>query len=138
MACPYFDPVQPRTSLPESQTSMLPLGDLWVGICTATPEHRAPGDADLKPFCNLGYARGACTLFPAADGPDAVRFTISSDEGRTIRIYYVVERDHYPHAHGALVYSADLACLLDGPPPQSTLAHQACAYAQSYLRRKSK
>ncbi|HEY6989891.1 MAG TPA: hypothetical protein VH369_15965, partial [Bryobacteraceae bacterium] len=69
---------------------------------------------------------------------DVVRFTISSDEGCTIGIYYVVERDHYPYAHGALLYSIELVRLFDDPSPQPVLAHQACAYAQSYLCWKSK
>ena len=28
------------------------------------------------------------------DGPDAIRFTITRDEGAVLRLYYVAERDH--------------------------------------------
>ena len=86
---------------------MLPLGDWWTGVCHAVPG--APQDAggigcdtSRGTTCNLGYARGECARFPEGDGPDAVRFTISSHEGAAIGIYYVVERDHHPFAHGAI------------------------------------
>jgi hypothetical protein len=52
-----------------------------------------------------------------------------------IRIYYVVERDHYPFAHGRLEYSLAAAALV-APPEDATLARQAQAYVESYLRRK--
>jgi hypothetical protein len=138
MACPYFDPVEPRSPALSADTAMLPLGDAWAGICLAAPDRPShPDDSILRPLCNLGYARGECACFPVADGPDAVRFTITRDDGTSIHIYYVVERDHHPYAHGALEYSSDRDGLLD-PPPQATLARQACAYVRSYLRRKSK
>ena len=138
MACPYFDPVEPRSPALSADTAMLPLGDAWAGVCLAAPDCPShPDDSILRPLCNLGYARGECACFPVADGPDAVRFTITRDDGTSIHIYYVVERDHHPYAHGALEYSSDRDVLLD-PPPQATLARQACAYVRSYLRRKSK
>jgi hypothetical protein len=119
---------------------MLPLGDWWTGVCHAMPG--APQDAcgsgsdtSRGTTCNLGYARGACTRFPEGDGPDAVRFTISSHEDRAIGLYYVVERDHHPFAHGRLVYSLAAAAFMTAPE-SATLARQAQAYVESYLRRK--
>jgi hypothetical protein len=119
---------------------MLPLGDWWTGVCHATPG--APLDAcdsgsdtSRGVTCNLGYARGACARFPEGDGPDAVRFTISSHEDSAIGLYYVVERDHHPFAHGRLVYSLAAAAFMTAPE-SATLARQAQAYVESYLRRK--
>ena len=119
---------------------MLPLGAWWKGVCFAVPgaplvEGVAAGAGWCDPNCNLGYARGACARFPAGEGPDAVRFTISSHESTAIRIYYVVERDHYPLAHGRLEYSTARAGFVT-PPEAATLERQAQAYVESYLRRK--
>jgi len=119
---------------------MLPLGDWWTGVCHAVPD--APQDAggigcdtSRGTTCNLGYARGECARFPEGDGPDAVRFTISSHEDSAIGLYYVVERDHHPFAHGRLVYSLAAAAFMTAPE-SATLARQAQAYVESYLRRK--
>ena len=135
MACPYFYPVEACAG-----SAMLPLGDWWTGFCHAVPG--APqaqtgtfGGSSCDTFCNLGYARGACPRFPAGDGPDAVRFTVSSHESAVIRIYYVVERDHYPFAHGSLEYSPAAGAFV-APPEAATLARQAQAYVESYLRRR--
>jgi hypothetical protein len=83
----------------------------------------------------MGYARGRCPRFPQDQGADAVRFTISRHEAVVLRIYYVAERDHHPFEQGPLEYSLTAHALVD-PPAQATLARQAEAYAQSYLRRK--
>lgn len=121
----------------DTRAAMLPLGGHWAGVCRAVPGPAAQPDAGtLRALCNLGYARGACSRFPAGDGPDAVRFTISGDDGSTLRIYYVVEQNHHPFAHGPLAYSRALAAFAE-PPADQTLRGQARAYAQSYLRRKS-
>jgi hypothetical protein len=116
---------------------MLPLGDDWAGACLAIPEPVSqPDGATLRALCNLGYARGICHRFPEGDGPDAVRFSISSDDGATLRLYYVVEQNHHPFAHGPLTYSRALAAFAELPVSQ-TLCGQAGAYVESYLRRKS-
>lgn len=116
---------------------MLPLGDAWTGFCRAVPDQPfRPDDSLLDPFCNLGYARGHCARFPADDGPDAVRFTIVSDDGASLRLYYVLERDHRPFAHGPLEFSVaqnELATPAEG----GLTSLQARAYAASYLRRRS-
>jgi hypothetical protein len=135
MACPYFFPVERRSST-GARDAMLPLGDSWSGFCRATPGALStPDESALRPLCNLGYARGACPQFPKADGPDAVRFTISRDSGDAIGIDYVVERDHHPFAHGRLEYSTASGTMSDAPG--DVLARQAAAYAESYRRRKS-
>jgi len=116
---------------------MLPLGGHWAGDCSAAPGLTCqPDAATLRALCNLGYARGACSRFPDDDGPDAVRFTISGDDGATLRLYYVVERNHHPFAHGPLAWSLALAAFAE-PPASQALHRQACAYVESYLQRKS-
>jgi hypothetical protein len=127
MSCPYFYPVEARSGSP-----MLPLGELWAGECTAAPGAPYPPGQDC---CNMGYARGHCHNFPDGDGPDAARFMISSHENSTIGILYVLERDHLPFAHGTLEYSCAAGGFLEAPP-SGTLARQAQAYAESFLRRK--
>jgi hypothetical protein len=135
MACPYFYPVEAHAG-----SALLPLGAWWKGVChAAAGAPQAEAGAAAGSFgdtnCNLGYARGECARFPAGEGPDAVRFTISSHDSAAIGIYYVVERDHHPFAHGRLEYSPAAAGFL-APPATATLARQAQAYVESYLRRK--
>ena len=110
---------------------MLPLGDSWSGFCRADPNNPHPA-SDV--CCNLGYARGTCNLFPAGEGPDAVRFTVSSHEAAGVRISYVIERDHHPFAHGVVEYSFAAASVTT-PLEPDTVARQANAYVESYLRR---
>ena len=136
VACPYFYPLEPRASEADSRTSMLPLGDLWAGTCRALPgEGCEPEEAAVRPLCNLGYARGQCSRFPA-DSPDAdaVRFTVRRDDGRSLHLYYVLERDHHPFGHGPLQYS--MASAAFSQPLSALLLRQAEAYVASYLRRK--
>jgi hypothetical protein len=136
MACPYFYPVELR-GCQTTHDAILPLGGHWTGVCHALPGGPGkPDDVRLRPLCNLGYARGNCACFPEGDGPDAVRFTIFRDEGSAIGIWYVVERDHHPFAHGRLEYSAEAAAFAE-PPASAILARQAQAYAESYRRVKS-
>ena len=64
-----------------------------------------------------------------------MRFSISHDREGLIGIYWVMEKDHLPFAHGALEYSRGEA----GFPtahPDGRLTQQARAYIGSYLRRK--
>jgi hypothetical protein len=136
MACPYFDPVRPRTIALGAPGAMLPLGDDWLGLCCATGQPWEPDQTSLATLCNLGYARGSCPRFPEGDGPDAVRFTISRDDGRSVQVCYAIERDHHPFAHGGLEFSR-AAAAFTAPPPAEILHRQARAYVTSYLRRKA-
>lgn len=117
---------------------MLPLGGLWSGVCRAmSGDAWQPESAEIERRCNLGYARGACPRFPNGNGPDAVRFTITRDEGATLRLYYAAERDHHPFAHGPLEYSLAASSIAAADGADEILRAQAAAYAASYLRRKS-
>jgi hypothetical protein len=130
MSCPYFYPVEACAG-----SAMLPLGGWWKGDCFAVPGAPQAQAGAANIHCNLGYARGACARFPEGEGPDAVRFTIARHESAAIRIYYVMEQDHYPFAHGRLDYSCAQAGL-EAPAQTATLERQAEAYVESYLRHK--
>jgi hypothetical protein len=138
MSCPYFYPIEPGECASAVRNAMLPLGDSWAGICRAIPDRPSPpDDAVLRPLCNLGYARDVCGRFPPGDGPDAVRFTISRDDGTFIAVSYVIERDYHPFAHGRLQYSAAAGAFAERPGGE-ILDRQAQAYVESYRRRTSK
>jgi hypothetical protein len=135
MACPYFYPVEAGVVGSDARSAMLPLGDLWGGGCHAAADAPwKPGDAMARQLCNLGYARGTCPRFPKGDGPDAVRFTVRGADGAAVHLYYVVERDHEPFAHGALDYAIAAKALVSRTE-SAVLSRQAEAYAESYLRR---
>ncbi len=132
MACPFFYPLSPKC---ENTGVPGPLGECWDGSCHAPDGPSDPDPEALRPLCNMGYARGRCRRFPAGRVPDAVRFAVKADDGATIRIYYSVEMDHLPFAHGPMEYSLAGGALAN-PPEDPVLARQAVAYVESYLRRK--
>jgi hypothetical protein len=115
---------------------MLPLGGMWAGTCHASSDPVMLGEPALMLLCNLGYARGICPRFAGSAGPDAVRFVISSHNGTLVRLYYVLERDHHPYAHGPLEFDTATGAFLD-PATDEGLRVQARAYLSSYLRRKT-
>ena len=126
MACPYFDPGERRPGLNGS------LGDVYAGLCRRSGSQ--PDDQTLHDRCNLGYARGSCSHFPEAGGPDSVRFCVSTHHGAGIRILYSIECDHRPLSHGALEYSTQAGAFV-GPPPDGPVERLATAFVRSYLRR---
>jgi hypothetical protein len=137
MACPYFDALKPRSQTDRSRSAMLPLGDAWDGVCRAVADAPSqPDESTLLSLCNMGYARGCCAKFPEGDGPDAARFTIAASKPETVSVYYVLERDHHPWAHGPLEFSrtGDAGGDRSAGEPALRLAR---AYVQSYLRRIS-
>ena len=136
VSCPYFYPVQAQ-SQDTARTALLPLGGFWAGVCHAISGQVAPPDeALLRVCCHLGYARGQCARFPTDDaGADAVRFTVSRDNGGSLVLLYVLERNHHPFAHGPMEYSFAAARFVQSPPGE-IVCRQAEAYVESYLRRK--
>ena len=135
MACPWFYPVERLQPGAGKRLPPVPLGDLRSGICHAFPGAEwTPDSGTARRLCNFGYAREKCSRFPV-DGPDAVRFSISQDQDGLIRIYWVVEKDHLPSAHGRLEYSRTEACFRSSHP-DARITQQAQAYVDSYLWRK--
>ena len=114
----------------------MPLGGVWTGQCLAAGEQSwTPDESRLRPLCNLGYARGACDRFPATNAGDAVRFTISHDDGASVGVYYVVEHDHHPRAHGPLEFVRADNAFAAAASADATLLCQARAYVASYMER---
>jgi len=113
----------------------MPLGEAWSGVCRAAPAGECLPDPNiLQQLCNFGYAREKCARVPA-DAPDAVRFGISQDRGGIVRLYWVMEKNHLPFAHGPLEYSRAEAGFRSAHP-DACVRQQAQAYVSSYLRRK--
>ena len=145
MACPYF---RPRGPLPWSKWPgklRPPLGDLYGGECQVRGEPFSPSEQLLVNCCNMGYAGAECSRFPSGEGPEAVRFGVAEDDGRTVEIAYVVERGHLPVRHGTLRYCRDSSTWsglnadilnADGLNAETLLARQAEACLASYLRSK--
>jgi len=135
MACPYFCPIEPDPNESPAH-AILPLGDAWSGLCHADPEKPwQPGAETLYPLCNIGYARACCGHFPAGEGPDSIRFSVSSAQGASLQLYYVVERAHLPLEHGALEYISPQAGFRP-QPPLAAVTRLASAYVSSYMRRR--
>jgi hypothetical protein len=135
MACPCFFPVEPMPLATGKRNPPMPLGDAWSGICRAAPAGEwRPDPNTVQQFCNFGYAREKCARVPAA-AADAVRFSISHDRDGLIRIYWVMEKDHLPFAHGPLDYSRAEAAFR-AAHPDACVAQQAQAFINGYLRRK--
>ncbi len=133
MPCPYFLPLD---RLEAGISARFPLVDPYRGECHAgatahtpgqatahTPDEataHTPDEATLLSLCNMGYARGRCSHFPAGDGPDAVRFAA----GPADAVRYAREQNHFPFDAGEVSES-------DG----GILQAQVRAFRRSYYRR---
>ena len=107
MACPFF---QPGRCIDDAgrwtHAPRMPLGEACHGTCHAQPsESFEPSEGSLLELCNWGYARGRCDRFPPGAPADAVRFSIAAADQRSVRLIYVLERDHAPVEHGEIEYS---------------------------------
>ena len=136
MACPYFCPTDPLPVSAWPGKLRPPLGDPYAGVCRAREgeDFRPSGDF-LIDLCNLGYAALTCTRFPGEPGPDAVRFSVTGDDDRVVRIAYVLEKGHAVYENGRLEYDRG-ADVWSGGKVQPLLKRQAEAYLNSYLRHK--
>jgi hypothetical protein len=134
MACPYFYPVARLESSTWVVPPRLPLGDPYSGECRVGADPFQPEETQVRQVCNLGYGRGCCNRFPESAEADAVRFHVSKDRGKLIRIQYVFEKDCWPKEHGILECAN--AAVSSGPENE-VLRRQAAAFLESYLRRRS-
>ena len=141
MACPYFYPdANRRHDLAPASMRMLAAGRPVGRRVPRRPRQpvRNLTKPVLLPLCNLGYARGDCAAFPASRRARTPSASPSrSDDGASLRLYYVVERDHHPFAHGPLEYSHGARSVHRPRPPMKACGRQAQAYVASYLRRKA-
>jgi hypothetical protein len=115
--------------------SRLPLGGGWSGYCCA-PGHEGaePTNQELRELCNLGYAAG-CPRLPAERTCDAVRFSIASDRGVQLLMWFVYESGHRPAGHGMLEYDLLLG-QWTSPHSDARIQKMAECYLQSYLLRR--
>ena len=136
MACPYFCPTDPLPASTWPGKLRPPLGEPYAGVCRAREgEDFRPGEDFLVDICNLGYPALACTRFPGEAGPDAVRFSVMADDGRVVRIAYVLEKGHAFYENGFLEYDR-AANRWSSRKVQPLLQRQADAYLNSYLRKE--
>ena len=136
MACPFFQPGRPIDDAGRwTHAPRMPLGEACHGTCHARPaESFTPLEESLLELCNWGYARGRCDRFPADAPVDAVRFSVvAADEG-SVRLIYVLERDHAPAEHGVIEYSIASRVFAAGEA-SALLLSQAHKFAETYLRK---
>ena len=119
------------------------MGCGWTGQCTA-PGHQGetPGLHVVEAFCNLGYA-DSCAWAPPERAWDAVRFSVSTPEGRNadnparvLRLLYVCERDHRPVAHGDLLMDLEAGTWQRGHD-DARIQKMAECFLESYLKKKA-
>ena len=134
MACPFFYPTEKKYSAGWPFPARLPLGAGFCGTCRAAKDEVTPSEAELRDFCNLGYA-GGCSRLPVDRRADCVRFAVAKNDGRRISLQYVCERDHEPVEHGMVEFDCAgqrwLAKLED-----QCLQRQAEVYLGTYLERR--
>jgi hypothetical protein len=63
---------------------------------------------------------------------DAVRFSVTADVPGSLRLTYILEKDHAPAEFGALEFSIAEGVFLEQPPSE-ILARQAESFVRSYL-----
>ena len=131
MACPYFYPTARSGGLYWPFPARLPLGAGFQGCCTAGAMKSVPSDAELRDFCNVGYAR-QCSKLPVDRRGDAVRFSVASEADDLIIVRYVCERDHEPVDHGELRHQPSTG-QFQGGPADAVLRRQAQCYVEVYL-----
>jgi hypothetical protein len=139
VACPFFHPTESFQDGVWLKPPRLPLGDPCRGHCTAGPDGDIePGVDDLRQYCNLGYARGRCSRFPAAsDTADAIRFSVTRDRDGDIALICIFEKDYAPVRHLALIYATGTRSFATAVET-SILEAQARKFIDSYLNRKVK
>lgn len=134
MACPFFFPTQRASEIPWNFPTRLPLGAGFCGTCKASGVEIVPNDAELREFCNLGYA-GPCSRMPADRRADCVRFAVARDHGARILLHFVLERNHVPVEWGMLEFDAT-ARRWNSAVHDPVLQRQAESYVSIYLERK--
>jgi hypothetical protein len=136
VACPFFAPSRRLEIAGWVRPPRFPLGGTFGGACHASPaDVIEPPEAQQRELCNCGYARGRCDRFPGEGAADAVRFSVTEDTAKRLRVIYVIEKDHAPDRFGTLEYSIDDG-RLDGPIGD-ILAQQVRAFLESYLGRRA-
>ncbi len=133
--CPFFLPTEKISGMLWPFPSRLPLGEGWRGECMAPGhEHASPSEDELRECCNLGYARN-CSRLPQDREADAVRFSVSVENGERLRVFYVCEKNHLPGENGTLEYDRQGHAWISHHP-NAVIQRLAECYIEAYLSRK--
>jgi hypothetical protein len=135
LACPFFVPQEIVNDGFWPHPSRLPLGAGWTGNCCAAGEEVEASDAQVREFCNLGYAT-ACPHLPRRRDWDAVRFSVVRAGRERVTICFVCELDHAPIEQGNLTFDLAGEVWLDAHPDPRVIRLAAC-YLQTYRTRQS-
>jgi hypothetical protein len=135
VVCPFFMPASKLEDGGWLHSSRLPLGAGWNGHCFS-PGHEgvAPTDQQLHEFCNLGYAT-SCPRLPKERAYDAVRFSVASDRGAQLLLWFVCESGHRPASHGTLQYDLARGQWMSSHDDLRIQKMAEC-YLESYLLRR--
>ena len=135
MACPYFFPIVRHEAELWPHRRRLPLGDGFVGRCTAPGRDGAlPSDDELGRCCNLGYASD-CAHLPRDRAADAVHFCVGSDTDGIVKVCWVLVKNHAHAAHGTLEFSKSAYAWLTRHP-NAGVQQMADCYLRSYFTRR--
>ena len=135
MACPFFVPLEIVNDGSWPHPSRLPLGAGWMGNCRASGQEVEASPAQVREFCNLGYAT-ACPHLPRQRDWDAVRFSVARSGLERVTICFVCELNHAPIDHGTLTFDLAGGVWLDAHPDPRVLKLATC-YLQTYCNRRS-
>ncbi len=138
MACPYFFPTEKNFDIAWAFPRRLPLGAGFSGQCMAGGIQSKPTQAELKEFCNLGYAR-RCPKLPANRQADSVRFSMAATNATSndrLRVYYSCEQNHAPVEHGVLEYDCQTRSW-QATHPNACIQRQAECYLGAFLERRN-
>lgn len=130
MPCPFFVPAQPFTG--HAAIPFWPLAEPRRGSCSVAPPDEQPGDAELKKWCNFGYACG-CRFLPKEREADKASFSVIRSEGEILLICCVLEKDHRPVSIRTLQFHRELSRWLS-VHPDARIQRQAECYMESRLR----
>lgn len=134
MACPFFYPTEKTYAVGWAFPARLPLGAGFCGTCRAAKEEIVPTEAELRDFCNLGYA-ARCSRMPADRRADCIRFAVARDDGQRIALQYILERDHAPVEHGVVEFDCEAQQWLSRLE-DACLQRQVECYLATYLERR--
>jgi hypothetical protein len=95
MPCPFFEP-QGVAADANHPGSRLPLIEEYDGNCHAGTE-RVPVPAEMRfRFCNHGYSRAGCSVYPAGEMRSGRRYTVTGRSDAALDVLCVEERDYAP------------------------------------------
>jgi hypothetical protein len=134
MACPYFFPVARHDAELWPFRRRLPLGDGFMGRCTAPNSSGSPSDDRLGQCCNLGYAND-CPHLPPERHADAVHFCVGGDRDGVVQVSWLFVKNHAEAGHGSLEFDRSTG-EWRSPHPDPTLQQMAECYLRSYLSKR--